>query len=299
MKILKSNEVLPKNLSIALGAFDGIHIGHRKLIENIVNYSKDNKCKSCVYTFDTLPSGAKYINDWDKRIEIFEDLGVDYLYIQEFDADFKNTTAKDFLDKYIKGSNYVTVGFNFRFGKGREGNVRILSDYCSENSIEYDVVEPVYLDNEIVSSTKIRGYIEENNFEIANKMLGQDFCISGIVVHGNAIGRTIGFPTANICVDESRIMPGQGVYATVTEYEGEVYPSITNYGGKPTFEDNEILLETNIFGFDRDLYGKKISVYFLEKLRDIVGFGSKEELKDQLKADKNKSLKIFEKSLYK
>ena len=130
-------------------------------------------------------------------------------------------------------------------------------------------------------------------------MLGQDFCISGIVVHGNAIGRTIGFPTANICVDESRIMPGQGVYATVTEYEGEVYPSITNYGGKPTFEDNEILLETNIFGFDRDLYGKKISVYFLEKLRDIVGFGSKEELKDQLKADKNKSLKIFEKSLYK
>lgn len=299
MKILKNNEVLPEGLAVALGAFDGVHIGHRKLIENIVSFSKKNNCRSCVYTFDTLPSGAKYINDWDKRIEIFESLGVDCLYIQEFDADFKSTSAKDFLDKYIKGANYVTVGFNFRFGKGREGNTHLLKDYCSENNIVFHVVEPVYLGSEIVSSTKIRGYIEENNFEIAKKMLGQDFGVSGTVVHGNAIGRTMGFPTANICVDENRIMPAEGVYATVTEYEGEMYPSITNYGGKPTFKDNKILLETNIFGFDGDLYGKKISVYFLEKLRNIVSFGSKEELKNQLAEDKNKSLEIFKKSLYK
>ncbi len=299
MKILRSNEVLPKGQAIALGAFDGIHMGHRKLIENIVNYSKDNNCQSCVYTFDTLPSGAKFINDWDKRIEIFETLGVDYLYIQKFDADFKSTSAKEFLDKYIKGASYITVGFNFRFGKGREGNTHLLNDYCNENKINFHIVEPVYLGSEIVSSTKIRGYIEENNFEIAKKMLGQDFCVNGTVVHGNAIGRTIGFPTANICVDENRIMPAEGVYATFTEYEGKIYPSITNYGGKPTFKDNKILLETNIFDFDGDLYNKKISVHFLEKLRNIVGFSSKEELKNQLNADKNKSLEIFKKSLYK
>ena len=130
-------------------------------------------------------------------------------------------------------------------------------------------------------------------------MLGRDFCISGTVVHGNAIGRTMGFPTANICVDENRIMPSEGVYATVTEYEGKIYPSVTNYGGKPTFKDNKILLETNIFDFEGDLYGKNISVCFLEKLRNVVGFSSKEELKNQLKADKNKSLEIFKKSLYK
>lgn len=299
MKILKNNEVLPNELAIALGAFDGVHMGHRKLIENIVCYSKENNCRSCVYTFDALPSGAKYITDWEQRIKIFEELGVDCLYIQKFDADFKGTSAKVFLDKHIKKASYVTVGFNFRFGKGREGNTQLIREYCNENNISFRIVEPVYLGSEIISSTKIRGYIEENNFETAGKMLGQDFCVSGTVVHGNAVGRTMGFPTANICVDENRIMPTEGVYATVTEYEGNMYPSVTNYGGKPTFKDNKILLETNLFDFDGDLYGKKISVYFLKKLRNIVGFNSKEELKTQLIADKNKSLKIFEKSIYK
>lgn len=299
MKILRNNGMLPKGLAIALGAFDGVHMGHRKLIENIVSYSKEKNCLSCVYTFDTLPSGAKYITDWEQRIDIFEKLGVDYLYIQKFDADFKGTSAKGFMEKYIKDASFVTVGFNFRFGKGREGNTQILKDYCSENGIDFNVVEPVYLGNEIVSSTKIRGYIEEDNFETASKMLMSDFTVSGEVIHGNAIGRTIGFPTANISVDENRIMPTEGVYATVTEYEDKKYPSVTNYGGKPTFKDNKILLETNIFDLEEDLYGKKISVIFLKKLRNIVAFSSKEELKNQLNTDKKESLKIFEKSLYK
>lgn len=295
MKILKNNEILPKGLAIALGAFDGVHNGHKKLIENIVDYSKKNNCKSCVYTFDILPSGAKYIMDWEQRVTNFEQLSVDYMYVQRFDKKFKNTSAQDFLDKYIKNASYVTVGFNFRFGKGREGNVSILREYCESNNINFQIVQPVYLNDEVVSSTKIRGYIEENNFEKASEMLGGNFCVSGVVIHGNAIGRTIGFPTANICVDENRIMPTEGVYATVTEYEGKMYPSITNYGGKPTFKDNKILLETNLFDFDGDLYGKKISVYFLEKLREIVSFQSKEELKNQLIEDKNKSFKIFKK----
>lgn len=299
MKILKNNEVLPQGLAIALGAFDGIHKGHRKLIENIVSYSKGNDCSSCVYTFDVLPSGARYINDLEQRSKMFKDLGVDYLYIQHFSADFKGMSARDFLDRYIKNSKYVTVGFNFRFGKGREGNTKLLEEYCVENNIDIDVVSPVYLDDEIVSSTKIRGYIEENNFEMAKKMLGYEFSVSGIVEHGNAMGRTIGFPTANICVDENHIMPPEGVYATFTEYDGKRYPSITNYGGKPTFNDNKILLETNIFDFDGDLYDKKISIYFVEKLRNIITFESAEALKSQLIADKNKSLEIFQKTIYK
>ncbi len=299
MKILKNNEVLPRGLAIALGAFDGVHMGHRRLIENIVCYSRENNCSSCVFTFDALPSGAKYITDWEQRIKIFEELGVDYLYIQRFDDEFKNTSAEEFLNKYIANASYVTVGFNFRFGKGRGGNTRILGEYCEDNNIDFKIVSPVYLDDEIVSSTKIRGYVEEDNFKIAKKMLLSDFSVSGTVIHGNAVGRTIGFPTANICVDENRIMPTEGVYATVTEYDGRKYPSITNYGGKPTFGDNKILIETNIFDFNEDLYGMKISVSFIEKLRDTVVFNSKEELKSQLNEDKNKSLEIFEKSLYK
>lgn len=299
MRILRNDEILPKGMAIAFGAFDGIHIGHRKLIENIIDYSRRNSCQSCVYTFDTLPSGAKYITDWEQRIKIFEELGLDCLYIHTFDNEFKSTSAKDFLEMYVKDASFVTVGFNFRFGKGREGNVHLLKDYCSDKSIDYIIEEPVYLGEEIVSSTKIRGYIEENNFEIAKKMLKMNFSVVGNVIHGNALGRTLGFPTANICVDENRIMPSEGVYATYTEYEGKIYPSVTNYGRKPTFKDNKILLETNIFGFDKDLYGEKIYVYFLKKIRNIVSFGSKEELERQLNADKKESLKIFEKSLYK
>lgn len=299
MKILKNNEVLPQGLAIALGAFDGVHTGHKKLIENIVLYSKNNNCSSCVYTFDVLPSGARYITDLEQRIKIFEKMGVDYLYIQSFDADFKGMPSQAFLDSFISDAKYVTVGFNFRFGKGREGNTKILEEYCRGNNIDIDIVSPVYLDDEIVSSTKIRGYIEENNFKMAKKMLGYDFSVSGIVEHGNAIGRTIGFPTANIRVDECRIMPLEGVYATVTEYAGNMYPSITNYGGKPTFKDNKILLETNLFDFDGNLYGKKISIHFVEKLRDISAFESAEALKSQLIADKNKTMKIFQKTIYK
>ena len=299
MKIINNPLDFPKGVAVAFGAFDGIHIGHQKLIENTVEFSKKNGCKACVYTFDTLPSGAKYITDWEQKFKIFESLGVDYLYIQKFDGDFKNTSAIDFLDKFIKDAKYITVGFNFRFGKGREGNTRILEEYCKNRNIAFDIVEPVYLEKEIVSSTKIRGYIEEDNFEIAGNMLGRDFSVTGEVIHGNAIGRTIGFPTANIEVDENRIMPTEGVYASVTEYDGRIYPSVTNYGGKPTFNDNRILLETNIFDFDGDLYGEKISVFFLGKIRNIVSFGSKEELKCRLERDKQESLNFFEKSLYK
>jgi len=299
MKILKNNEVLPAGLSIALGAFDGVHMGHKKLIENIVSYARANNCKSCVYTFDILPSGARYITDWEQRIGIFEKLGVDYLYIRSFDAGFKGMSAYDFLEAYISKANYVSVGFNFRFGKGREGNTKILENYCRENNITIDVVSPVYLYDEIVSSTKIRGYIEENNFEMAKKMLGYNFTVDGVVEHGDAIGRTIGFPTANISVDENRIMPLEGVYATITEFDGKMYPSITNYGGKPTFKKSRILLETNLFDFEGDLYGKKISVHFVEKIRDVMTFNSADELKGQLIADKNKTLKIFKKGIYK
>ena len=299
MKVLKDNTALPEGVAIALGAFDGIHTGHKKLVENIVSYAKDNNCCSCVYTFDVLPSGARYITDFEQRIGIFESLGVDYLYIQRFDGDFKKMSAQNFLQSFIKEAKYVTVGFNFRFGNGREGNTNVLEEYCRENNIDIDIVSPVYLNDEIVSSTKIRGYIEENNFKMAKQMLGYDFSVSGTVVHGNAVGRTIGFPTANICVDENRIMPLEGVFATLTEYDGKFYPSISNYGGKPTFKDNKILLETNLFDFDGDLYGKKINVHFIEKLRDIVAFESIEALKKQLISDKNETLKIFQKTIYK
>ena len=296
MEIIKSTGVLPVGAAVALGAFDGIHTGHRKLIDNVVEYARINGCKSCVFTFDMLPSGARRIISTEQRNNILEIMGVDYLYIQHFDSDFKSMTADDFMNRFLKQAVYITVGFNFRFGTARQGSTETLSRFCIDNCIKYDIVEPVKINDEIVSCTKIRKYIENADFNMAHKMLGSYFSVEGTVIHGNEIGRTIGFPTANICVDTDRVMPKEGVYVTATEFNGRVYKSFTNYGGKPTFNDNRILVETSIFDFDGDLYGRSIKVYFLEKIRDIDDFRSVDALKAQLEADKNKSLDFFSKN---
>ena len=286
MEILSNNDVLPKGLAIALGAFDGIHIGHRRLIENIVDYSKEHNCKSCVYTFDTLPSGARYINDSSQRIAIFESLGVDYLYIQRFDENFRCTSAKGFMDKFIKDASYVTVGFNFRFGKGREGNTGLLKDYCSQNGTVIHIQEPVYFGDEIVSSTKIRGYIEEDNFCTAGKMLGRNFCVNGVVIHGNAVGRTIGFPTMNQRIPEKKLTPAFGVYASRVYVDGEYYVGISNLGRKPTIEgEHKTGLETYLLDYNGDLYGKKLKTELLYYIRPEEKFTGIDELTKQIHND--------------
>lgn len=289
--------MIPDGLAVALGTFDGIHIGHTKLIENVVNYAKISGCKSCVYTFDIIPSGAKRIMNSSYRNDILEKIGVDYLYVQHFDPKFKNMTAEEFMSRFLLNAKYISVGFDFRFGAGRQGDTEMLGEFCKKNHIKIDVVEPVMYGREPVSSTRIRKCIELADFDSAEKMLGRYFSVEGIVQHGNEIGRTIGFPTANINVEKEVVMPPEGVYVTATEIDGCAYMSFTNYGGKPTFfNECNILLETNVFDFEGDLYGKSIKVYFLDKIRNIEKFISADVLKEQLLADKNKSLDFFSKN---
>ena len=297
MEIINGINVIPDGVAVALGTFDGIHIGHKKLVENVVNYAKNNGCKSCVYTFDMIPSGAMRIVNNSCRNEILEKIGVDYLYVQHFDPKFKNMTAEDFMSRFLLNAKYISVGFNFRFGSGRQGDTEMLREFCKNNHIEIDVVEPVMYDGDTVSSTRIRKCIELADFDSAQKMLGRYFSVEGVVQHGNEIGRTIGFPTANINVEKEMVMPPEGVYVTVTDIDGCAYKSFTNYGGKPTFfNECNVLLETNVFDFEGDLYGKSIKVYFLDKIRDIEKFVSADVLKEQLLADKNKSLDFFSKN---
>lgn len=287
--------MFPKGAAIALGAFDGIHIGHKKLIKKAVDYACCNNCKSCIFTFDVLPSGAKRINDEDARDEILTYMGVDCLYIQSFDRNFRQMSAEDFMDKFLLGAKYISVGFNFRFGFGRAGNIEILERFCAENGIELSVEPPVLCGGETVSSTRIRNCIEKSEFDEAYNMLGRYYGIGGVVIHGNERGRTIGFPTANFEVDEKFLTPVDGVYITLASVDGALYKSFTNYGGKPTFGDEKKLMETHIFGFDGDLYGKRITVYFLKHIRNITTFGSADDLKKQLESDKLKSLDFFSK----
>lgn len=287
---------MPKGSCVALGAFDGIHIGHRKLIENAVKYAKTKNLKSCVFTFDVLPSGAKYISDEMTRNKILENLGVDCVLIKSFDDKFKNTSAEDFMEKYLSDASFISVGFNFCFGKDRRGDTNMLLKFCNEKGIQIEVCDPVCINDFVVSSTKIRECVKNCDFSLARDMLGRGFFAGGIVVKGNQIGRTIGFPTANIKIEPKKVMPGTGVFVTITEVDGKIYKSFSNYGKKPTFSDENIVLETHLFDFDGDLYGKCIRVYFIKKIRDITKFVSKEALKQQLFEDKNKSLDFFSKS---
>ena len=295
LKIISEKNLLPVGAAVALGAFDGIHIGHRKLIEKAVSYAHSKGGKVCVFTFDTLPSGAKYINSTETRDRILKGMGVDYLYVQHFDNNFKTLSAQDFMEKYLADAGFISVGFNFRFGYGRSGDTAVLGEFCKKNRINLNVEPPVMYKNEPVSSTRIRKCVENSEFDSACDMLGRYYGICGTVVHGNEIGRTIGFPTANMSVCADALLPADGVYITAADVGGKIYKSFTNYGPKPTFGDSKKVLETNIFDFDGDLYGRNITVYFLERIRDITAFSSAEELKNRLLCDKQKSLDFFSK----
>lgn len=296
LEIINGTNIIPDGVAVALGAFDGIHIGHKKLIDNIIEYSKQEGCKTCVFTFDVLPSGAKSIITHQQRNDILADMGVDYLYIQHFDASFKNMTASEFMSRYLLQAKFVSVGFNFRFGVNRQGDTLMLEEFCKQNHIEFCIEKPVLYDGQVVSSTLIRKAIGEADIARANAMLGRPFCAEGVVVHGEALGRTLGFPTANVQIDSSMIVPCEGVYVTVTQVEDVLYKSFTNYGSKPTFENDKVLLETHLFDFDDDLYGKTIKVYFMDKLRGVTKFSSVEALVEQLLEDKTKSLNFFSKN---
>lgn len=296
LEIINGTNIIPDGVAVALGAFDGIHIGHKKLMENIIEYSKQNGCKTCVFTFDVLPSGAKYIMSAGQRNEILADMGIDYLYVQHFDAGFKSMTATEFMSKYLLQAKFVSVGFNFRFGANRQGDTKLLEEFCRQNHIKISIEDAVFYDNDIVSSTLIRNAVEDADFTRANAMLGRPFCIDGNVVHGEALGRTMGYPTANLHIDANMTTPSEGVYVTITQVDGALYKSFTNYGSKPTFENDKILLETHLFDFDGDLYGKEIKVYFMDKIRGVTKFPSIDALKEQLLKDKNKSLNFFSKN---
>lgn len=295
LKIITDARRIPKNLSVALGAFDGIHAGHRKLIEKAVSFARLHGFGSCVFTFDPLPSGAPRIIDTAARNKILEQMGVDFLYVQNFDTNFKELTAFRFMEKYLKSLSFLSVGFNFRFGHRRVGNVEILSDFCRKNNILLAVEPAVMYGSEPVSSTRIRNCISSSDFDAVCDMLGRYYGVCGKVVHGNQIGRTLGFPTANIPLSDKNTLLSDGVYITAALCDGKLYKSFTNCGAKPTFGDESRVLETNIFDFDGDLYGKEIIVFPLKRIRKITAFSSPDDLKRCLHEDKQKSLDFFSK----
>lgn len=297
MIIINKNfeDIQSSNNYIALGSFDGLHIGHLSLIYKVVEIAKKNNGRSIVFTFKNHPKTLidkgnvpKLLMDNDRKIEILKSHKVDIVCFQEFNLEFMKMTPKEFIKflvfKYnVKG---FVVGFNYKFGYKNLGNVELLKSLQSEYDYELYVMDPCTYKDEVVSSTRIRKALEEGDVFEAFKMLSLPYTISGEIIHGRQIGRTIGFPTANLKYKENFILPKDGVYYTNVMVNNNIYKGITSIGSNPTVDGKITTVETYILDFDREIYGEKVEVSFIKKIRDMQKFNGVEELKSQLERDR-------------
>ena len=288
-----------RRVLVALGTFDGLHIGHKKvLLSDTTEYNEKIALMFTEHPQKTLSGNVpdKLITD-SKRSEILNEWG----YEPEF-IDFKEISKlspEDFVDEIlIKRFNATSLccGFNYRFGKGASGDVSLLKKLCAERELKLTVCDEVDFEGAPVSSTRIRECIKNGDIRTANKMLGRYFSYSFEVVHGDARGRTLGSPTINQFFSENFAVAEYGVYASFTIVNGKKYISVTNIGIRPTIDGvSEKRSETNIVGFDGDLYGKNIEVFLVEKLRGEMAFKSLEDLSARISADREKATEIIKK----
>ncbi|MEG0919509.1 MAG: bifunctional riboflavin kinase/FAD synthetase [Anaerovoracaceae bacterium] len=297
MRVFNSLEEITKieNTVIALGNFDGIHLGHQEIIKRTVADAKSAGCKSAVFTFANHPrnllKGKKDVKNilyMDDKQRIIEDLGIDYFFNIPFDEEMMTMDPVLFITDLLMDKlnmREVLCGFNYRFGYKAKGDVQLLVKESLVKGFGIHVLEPFKIDHMVVSSTLIRNYISDGNMQMAKKLLGRAYSIGGEVVVGNRLGKSIGFPTSNLNIDEGMVSPPNGVYITECFYNGVLYPSITNVGRKPTIGTYNKNVETHIFNFDKELYGKQIRVDFLEKLREEREFESIEALSKEIMAN--------------
>lgn len=280
---------------MAFGFFDGVHIGHQAVIKSAVNYAKKNGCKSAIITFQDHPCcffyhvKPKYLIRKHDKIKFFEDLGVDYLYFLKFDEYLAMMDASEYLkDVIIKNfaPSAISTGFNYFFGAKKSGDVNYLKKMQEELNYKYFETPPVLYDSEIVSSTRIREDLTLGNVELVNSMLGYEYFLEETVIEGEKLGGELGFKTANLVYPDNLVEIGRGVYKVRAEYNGKSFDAIANYGIRPTIGNKETpILEVHILNFDKNIYGEKIKVTFLKKIRDEKKFHSLDELKEQIRQD--------------
>ncbi len=280
---------------LALGNFDGVHVGHQKLIAEAVKKARQAGGVCGVLTFSNHPktlfnpdAPVRNIIYPEEKCALIESLGVDYLFNPAFTWEIAKMEPLTFIDEILVKrlhAREVFCGFNYRFGCHAAGDVALLREAGHEKGFGVTEIPPITVDGDVVSSTLIRSLIGAGDMEACQKFLGRRYSIAGEVVVGNRLGRTIGFPTSNIMIDESMVSPPNGVYVTVCTYNGVRYPSVTNVGVKPTIGAFHKNVETHIFNFDKILYGKQIRVEFLKKTRDEVKFDSVDALAAQIVKD--------------
>jgi len=293
---------------VTIGTFDGVHLGHQKIIKRLINSAKQTNLKSVILTFFPHPrmvlqkdSNIKLINTIDERTKIIEKLNVDYLLVKKFTNEFSRLSAEDFVKKILikkLHAKKVIIGYDHRFGRNRNADLEDLKKFGQLYNFEVEEIAVQDIDDVAVSSTKIRKALNEGNIEKANKYLGYSFMLTGIVVKGKGLGKQLGFPTANIDIKEDyKLIPKQGSYVVSTLIKNKVVYGMMNIGINPTVSGDKESIEVYFFDFDKDIYNKKIQVNMLHRLRDEVKFESIDALKQQLLKDKETSLAFIKSML--
>lgn len=289
---------------VTIGTFDGIHIGHQKVIKNLVESAALNDAKSVLLTFFPHPrmvlkknETIKLINTIDERVKLLEKIGLEVLIIQQFTEEFSNQSALDFVKNILVDTlktSKLIIGYDHKFGKDRDGNFKQIEAYGEIHNFNVQEISQKEIGNSAVSSTKIREAIESGNIEKANKYLGYHFMLTGQVVKGKNLGEKLGFPTANLNIKEGyKLIPKTGAYVVKAEINNKTVFGMMNIGFRPTVSGKNQTIEIHFFDFNKDLYGATIQVDVLKFLRGEQKFESVELLKNQLQKDKEKSLEII------
>ena len=304
-RIIKDARKMPLqglSTAVAIGNFDGVHLGHQAVIGGMIKSARTAGLTSVVLTFDPHPArifvpkfAPPLITTYDDRLALLAEMGPDVIVEQDFDDAFAALTAEEFMSSFVQSAlsaKAVFVGYDFTYGNGRTGNVETIREHCRKSGMFAEIVSQVRVAGMVVSSTKIREFILEGVMDGASELLGRPYFVKGMVVKGQGRGVKLGFPTANI---EGRweILPPEGVYATITEVGGKKYESVTNIGANPTFGTARLTVETHILDFDRDIYGETISVGFVARLRKEIKFRSVDQLVKQMRMDVDSAKKYL------
>ena len=288
------------SVAVALGMFDGMHVGHRALIARTVEYAAKQGCLSAVYTFANHPStvlggGSALLSDAAERAALMRSLGCDIVRMDTFTRELAALTPEAFVEMLFESWQVrrFVVGFNYTFGRFGEGTPEMLTALGARMGFSVDTVEPVLYRGEPVSSTRIRAAIEAGDVASATDMLSRPYALTGEVVANRRIGRRIGFPTANIAAEPGRVVPARGVYATEAVVRGETFRAVTNVGMNPTVGGDRLSIETHLIGFSGDAYGQPLTVRFLQRLRGETTFENVDALKRQIAQDVEAAKRII------
>jgi riboflavin kinase / FMN adenylyltransferase len=308
MQVHRNIDALPlmQNAVVTIGTFDGVHAGHKQIIHQLREEAKQVGGQSVLITFHPHPRKVlagkpiQLINTLDEKIELLAGQGLDHLVIVPFTKEFSNLSADEYVHDFLIGKFHphtVIIGYDHRFGHDRKGDYLLLEKYAAHSDFQLKEIPAYVIDSLTVSSTRIRDAIRSGNIQTAHELLGYDFFFEGKVIEGNKIGRTLGYPTANLALDEDeKLIPGDGIYATYARAsvaEG-MLKGMMSIGIRPTIGDNKRMIEVNLFDFDKDIYGQTLRVYVKAYMRPEVKFEGLEALTSQLHKDKETALKILQ-----